>query len=205
MTTTVRPTRRLAAADRRRQILEVTRDLVAEQGFHGLSMEAVSQRAGVSRPIVYEHFGDLAGLLEALVDELGGRALLQLAAVLPSADSTGDPADLLLRALRGYLEAARADPATWRLILTPPEGAPAILRERIAQGRAAVVAQLAGALGVGVGTREPSPDPELTARMMSTFADEAARLMLALPEEYPVERLLRHARWLLRQLEPGVD
>ena len=84
-----RRSRRLPAADRRRQILEVTRELVAEQGFHALSMEAVSQRAGITRPVVYEHFGDLGGLLEALVDEMGERALGQLAAILAP---DGDPA-----------------------------------------------------------------------------------------------------------------
>ena len=49
----------------------------------------------------------------------------------------------LVAALRGYLEAVRADPATWRLVLMPPEGAPAVLREHITRGRTAVVGHLA--------------------------------------------------------------
>jgi hypothetical protein len=91
------------------------------------------------------------------------------------------------------LRAVRTDPVTWRLVLVPPEGAPALLRERIAAARAAVVAQLAAP----VGPRAGSPDPELTARALSAMADEAARLMLADPERYPPERLVAHARWLL--------
>ena len=86
------------------------------------------------------------------------------------------------------------------MILTPPEGAPPILRERIALGRSAVVAQLASTLASGLGRQQGSPDPELTARTLSAFADEAARLMLAEPEEYPIERILAHAGWLLGEV-----
>ena len=74
----------------------------------------------------------------------------------------------------------RRDPDTWQLVLMPQEGAPRLLHERIAAGRAAVVARLAQAL-------DPSglPDPELTAHMLSAYADEAARLTL---QGYDVER-----------------
>ena len=192
----------MAASERRRQILDVTRALVAESGFHGVSIESVAQRAGISRPVVYEHFGDLSGLLEALIDEVGERALRQLATVLPPPGPAGERREVLLAALRGYLEAARADPETWRLVLMPPEGAPQMMRERINLGRAAVVATLADSVRTGIGTREGSPDPELTARTFSTLADDAARLILLEPDEYPVERLVAHARWLLGQLEP---
>ena len=97
-------------------------------------------------------------------------------------------------------EAVQADPATWRLVLMPPEGAPEILRERIASGRAAVVSQLAEVIGAGVGPGPESPDPELTARMLSAISDETARLVLTDPERYPPERVLAHARWWLEQL-----
>jgi hypothetical protein len=73
-------------------------------------------------------------------------------------------------------------------MLVPPEGAPGLLGERIAAGRAVVIAEL-GAIG--------SPDPELTARALSAVADEAARLLLSDPERYPPTRLVDHARWLL--------
>ena len=43
-----------------------------------------------------------------------------------------------------------------------------------------------------------SPDPELAAHLLTAFADEAARLLLADPERYPAERMLELARWFLR-------
>jgi AcrR family transcriptional regulator len=175
------------AEARREQLLDAAKTLVAEHGFHGVSIEAVARGAGVTRPIVYRHFGDLPALLDALVERETLRALLQLREVLP-----GDVSDLLT-AFDGYLRAVGGDPVTWRLVLVPPEGAPRLLRERIAAGRAAVVAQLAAA----VEPRGGSPDPELTAHALSAVADEGARLMLGDPDRYPPERLLAHARWLL--------
>jgi hypothetical protein len=78
----------------------------------------------------------------------------------------------------------------------PQEGAPRTLHERIAAGRAAVVARLAAALSLGAGV----PDAELTAHMLSAYADEAARLTLTDPERYPVERILALTRWALGRL-----
>jgi AcrR family transcriptional regulator len=191
---------RLPAAERREQLLDVTKAIVAERGFHAVSIEAVARDAGVSRPIVYGHFDDLQGLLEALVLREGARALDQLQEFLPGDLAAGDPRELLLAGLRGYLEAVRDDPDTWRLVLMPPECAPALLRDLLARGRSAVVAHLAEAARPGLGSGGPSPDPEMTARTLSAVADEAARMLLTDPERYPVERLLAHARWVLGQL-----
>jgi len=200
MPTQVAKPTRMSAAERREQLLDVTKQLVIEEGFHAVSIEAVARTAGVSRPIVYGHFRDLDGLLQALTDRESERAVAQLAAVLPRDIGDGDPRQELLRALRSYLEAARANPGTWRLVLMPPEGAPSFLRERIAIGRAAALAHLAEAVRPGFGPGRESPDPELTAAMLSSFADESVRLMLTDPDRHPVERLLAHARWWLDQL-----
>jgi AcrR family transcriptional regulator len=186
----------MSAPERREQLLDVTAELAAEEGFHRISIEAVARRAGITRPIVYEHFDDLPGLLEAMVDRENERALAQLADILPTPSADADPADALTAALRGYLEAVRAEPVRWRLVLMPPEGAPAILRERVAAGRAGVLAALAQFVGRGL----ESPDPPLTAATISAVADEAARLTLADPESFPPERLVTHAAWVLRRL-----
>jgi len=192
----------MSAEERREQLLDVTRAIVGELGFHEVSIEAVARRAGITRPVVYGHFEDLTALLEAMVARENLRAIGQLNAILPRALGRGDPAEALLAGLRGYLEAVRADPITWRLVLMPPEGAPELLREQIAQGRAAVVAALAevvrpaGTEGAASGVLG-SPDPELTAHTLSGVSDVAARLLLTDEAEYPIERLVDHARWLL--------
>ena len=194
------PSTRLPAAERREQLLDVTKAIVTERGFAAVSIEAVARGAGITRPVIYGHFGDLQGLLEALLRRESARALRQLQAILPTDLTAGDPREQLLAALEGYLAAVAEDPGTWRLLLMPPEGAPALLRDLLAIGRNAVVAHLADAARPGLGKGGPSPDPELTARTLSAVADEAARLLLTDPERYPVDRLLAHARWVLAQL-----
>jgi AcrR family transcriptional regulator len=178
---------RMSAAARREQLLDAAKAVVAEAGFHAVSIEAVARRAGITRPIVYRHFDDLAALLDALVERETVRALGQLREFVPRSLG-GDPREDLIASLGGYLRAVESDPVTWRLMLVPPEGAPGLLGERIAAGRAAVIGQLAGAVA--------SPDPELTARALSSVADEAARLLLSDPDRYPPARLIDHARWL---------
>jgi len=193
----------MTAEARREQLLDATKAIVDRAGFHAVSIEAVAREAGVTRPIVYGHFRDLPGLLEALVDREGDRALSQLEELLPKNLESGDPRELLLAAQEAYLRAAQADPATWRLVLMPQEGAPAIMRERIAQGRAQVVAQLAEAVRPLFRPGSGGPDPELTALMLSTMADEAVRLLLNDPERYPPERLVAQTRWFLdRVIDP---
>jgi len=149
---------RMTAEARREQLLDVTKAIVAERGFHAVSIEGVAREAGISRPIVYGHFDDLPGLLDALVRREGARALGQLAEVLPAALARSDPEERLVASLAGYLAAVQADPLTWRLVLVPHEGAPRVLHQAISRGRAAVVAQLAAALGDGDGGLE-APDP----------------------------------------------
>jgi len=196
-----RQPRRLSATQRREQLLDVTKQLVGEQGFHDLSIEAIAKRAGITRPVIYAHFETLDVLLEAMLEREAIRALSQLEKILPRPlPGGGARRDALLSALRGYLETIEADPVTWRLVLIPPEGAPRVLRETVENGREAVVAALAQVLGPGLRPERPSPDPQLTARLLSALSDEAARLMLKDPEHYPIERLMRHAEWLLSQL-----
>jgi AcrR family transcriptional regulator len=190
----------MSAQARREQLLDATKAIVDRSGFHAVSIEAVAREAGITRPIVYGHFRDLGGLLEALVDREGDRALAQLNELLPKDLESGDPRELLLAAQEAYLRAAQSDPATWRLVLMPMEGAPAIMRERIAQGRAQIVGQLAEAVAPLFRPGGGGPDPELTALMLSTMADEAVRLLLRDPERWPPDRLVAQTRWFLDRL-----
>lgn len=192
--------RRLSAAERREQLLDVAKQLVGERGLFSITIEAVASRAGVSRPIVYHHFGDLRGLLEALVAREGRHARSQLDAALPRASSGTDYRLALLAAWRTFLEAVAADPVTWRLVLLPPEGAPEVLREHIAWGRQTVIDHLARLVRPGLLAEAASPDPEITARVLVAVAEETARLVLTDPGRYPLARVLDHAVWLLSQV-----
>lgn len=59
---------RMTGAERRAQLLEVGRTLFATKGFEATSVEEIAAKAGVSKPVVYEHFGGKEGLYAVVVD-----------------------------------------------------------------------------------------------------------------------------------------
>ena len=58
----------MTGKERREQLLDVGRSLFAEKGFEATSIEEIAARAGVSKPVVYEHFGGKEGLYAVVVD-----------------------------------------------------------------------------------------------------------------------------------------
>ncbi len=187
----------MSAAARRDQLLDVTTRLVARDGFHAASIEAVAQGAGVTRALVYQHFDDLQSLLEEVIRREASRALAQVSETTLRDLTTGDAVELMLESLRAYLYAVQHHPVTWRLILMPPAGAPRMLHKSIAQGKALVLERLTEAVRPALARERGLPDADLTARLLSAIADEYARLVLTDPERFPPERLLYHARWWL--------
>lgn len=63
-----RPRKRMSAAERREQLLVVGRGAFAEKGYDAVSVEELAQRAGVTKPIVYEHFGGKEGIYAVILD-----------------------------------------------------------------------------------------------------------------------------------------
>ena len=193
-------TRRLRGPARREQLLDITCRLIVERSFHDVSVEAVAQRAEVTRAAVYKHFRDRHQLLEAVIDREMSRALRQVSETTPGALSEGAPAEVMLKGFMAFLEAVQEEPARWRLVLMPPEGAPAILQECIAAGRAIIVDRLTGAVAPALALDPELPDPALTARMLSAVSDEYARLLLTDPVRFAPDRLVVHARWFVEHL-----
>ena len=58
----------MTGKERREQLLDIGRALFAERGFEGTSVEEIAHKAGVSKPVVYEHFGGKEGLYAVVVD-----------------------------------------------------------------------------------------------------------------------------------------
>jgi hypothetical protein len=127
------------------------------------------------------------------------RALEQVSETALTDLSTGDPIELMLESLRRYLEVVQQNPTTWRLVLTPPEGAPPSLRKNIERGRRLVLAHLAAAVRPALDAEADLVDVELTARLLSAASDEYARLVLSDPVQFSPERVMRHAAWCLHR------
>lgn len=58
----------MTAAERREQLIAVARELFAAKGFEGTSVEEIASKGGVSKPVVYEHFGGKEGAYAVVVD-----------------------------------------------------------------------------------------------------------------------------------------
>jgi AcrR family transcriptional regulator len=62
------PRTRMTAAQRRQQLVEVGRRIFAEYGYDAATVEEIAAAAGVSKPVVYEHFGGKEGLYAVVCD-----------------------------------------------------------------------------------------------------------------------------------------
>ena len=62
---------RLPAARRRRQLLDVARRVFAERGFHDASMNDIAIAAGVTKPVLYQHFASKRELFAELLGDVG--------------------------------------------------------------------------------------------------------------------------------------
>jgi AcrR family transcriptional regulator len=67
------PPVRLPAARRRKQLLAVALEVFAERGFHPTSMNDLAEAAGVTKPVLYQHFGSKRELYLELLDDVGSR------------------------------------------------------------------------------------------------------------------------------------
>ncbi len=67
------PKKRLSKEDRNRQLMEVAWSIVRGEGTDALTLGYLAERAGVTKPVVYDHFGTRTGLLSALYEEYDDR------------------------------------------------------------------------------------------------------------------------------------
>jgi AcrR family transcriptional regulator len=93
----------MTGKERREQLLDVGRRLFAERGLDGTSIEEIAAQAGVSKPVVYEHFGGKEGLYAVVVDREVDR-FLSMATELLNGDDTMEKFEVAAVALLRYIE-----------------------------------------------------------------------------------------------------
>lgn len=180
------PKRRMTAEQRREQILDVTHAIVDVEGFHAATPNRIAREAGINRSLIYQLFGDPAKLFVALVDREAGRAGEQFVEAITELGEPTEDNQPLVRAFDGVLAAVDAHTATWRLFLFPPQGAPPVLHERLAQSQTVVRDFLQGEL---LRLNPKLQDPEYTARILYAAGRELLQLRLSDPDTATPERL----------------
>jgi AcrR family transcriptional regulator len=192
VTTVDIPKRRMSAERRREQMLDVTHAIVDAEGFHAATPNRIAEAAGVDRSLIYQKFGDLAGLFVELIDREAARAGAQFADATSGLDAVAEDQSLVV-AFDGVLAAVDAHPATWRLFLFPPQGAPPELYARLAQSQAVVIEFFIREL---LRHNPQLHEPEYTARVLHAAGRELLQLHLSDPQTATQERLRAFVRQL---------
>ena len=104
---------RLPADERRQQLLEVACDLFARSGFHDTSMDDIAEGAGVTKPVLYQHFPSKKALYGELLEDTGRRLLDHLARATSAATSGRERVEAGFRA---YFQFAVGDRSSFRLL-----------------------------------------------------------------------------------------
>ena len=97
---------RLSASARRAQLVDVGRVIFAKRGYEGASLEEIADKAKVSRPVLYEHFGGKEGLYAVVID----REMEYLVRRIAEAIATGTPRERLESAALAFLTYVKDHP-----------------------------------------------------------------------------------------------
>ena len=103
----------MTGQERRTQLLDIGRKLFAERGFEATSIEEVASRAGVTKPVVYEHFGGKEGLYAVVVDREMERVLEGITGAL----SGGSARELLEQCALAFLVYIEEQPDGFRILV----------------------------------------------------------------------------------------
>jgi AcrR family transcriptional regulator len=109
------PRARMTGQQRRQQLLAVGRQLFAERGFEGTSVEEIAATAGVSKPVVYEHFGGKEGLYAVVVDHEIQTLMLAMTTALTGRTSTSR--EILERAALALLDYIEHETDGFRILV----------------------------------------------------------------------------------------
>lgn len=164
--------RRLTAEARRAQLLGVARDVFAQDGYHGAAMEQIAGRAGVTKPVLYQHFEGKKELYLALLEEDMGRLLSEVSEAIERA--TGR--QRIQRGIAAYFHFIEANEGSFRLLFRETMGADPDFRATIERFRDAVCTRIASIIAEEVGL--PGGEAELLARGTMGMAESAAQWWL---------------------------
>jgi AcrR family transcriptional regulator len=104
---------RLPRQERRAQLLEAARDAFVQQGYHAAGMDDIAELAGVSKPVLYQHFPGKLELYLAVLDE-SSDALITL--VRQALDSTHDNRKRVRATFEAYFDFVAHKSGAFRLI-----------------------------------------------------------------------------------------
>jgi AcrR family transcriptional regulator len=104
---------RLSRSARRAQLLVAARDVFAEQGYHAAAMDDIAERAGVSKPVLYQHFPGKLELYQALLTTYADELVAQVRSALLT---TSENEERVQAAVAAYFDFVAGEGKAYRLI-----------------------------------------------------------------------------------------
>lgn len=139
---------RMPREQRREQVLTVARGVFVERGYHAAGMDEIAEAAGVSKPVVYQHFPSKLELYLALLDrgieELLGAADAALA-------STSDNKERVQATMRAYFSFVADRDSAYRLVFESDVMNESAVRERVNRAHEAIAAKIAEVISTDTG------------------------------------------------------
>ena len=151
--------RRVPRELRRRHLLELATELFTERGFEAASMDELAQRAGVSKPVIYDQFGSKDGLLAEVIDALGTE--LNRVVVAAVAGRT-EPRELLESGSLAFFRFVGRRRATWAMVFAAGrslDGSRHTAEERMAEIRARQDTLVSTVILAAARAQGTDPDP----------------------------------------------
>jgi AcrR family transcriptional regulator len=153
---------RMAAADRREQIAQVAQRLFAERGYRAVGVDDIARGAGVSPPVLYDHFDSKRDLYAHLIERQAGELAGRVAAA--TAEAAGGKARLRA-AFDAFFALAEEQPLLAGDLTIDPE-LRATARQRDGQAQAVLIEVLGSGGRLFAGERDRERSLELTAQML---------------------------------------
>jgi AcrR family transcriptional regulator len=165
----------LPRSARRKQLLAAAQQVFVAHGYHAAAMDDIAERAGVSKPVLYQHFPGKLELYLALLDE---QAEALVAAVHGALAATEDNRARVHAVLSAYFDfVGRDDDGAFRLIFETDLGNDPAVRERVAAVGEQTMRAVADTVAADTGLDRASA--ELLSTALTGAAQVAARWWLA--------------------------
>jgi AcrR family transcriptional regulator len=175
---------RLPAAARRVQLLDVARRVFGRDGYRGASMESIAEAAGVTKPVLYQHFRSKHALYASLLES----ELSQLTADLERAFALAEGNQQRLRLGFGaYLDFVASHEDAFRLLFTEGLGLDESFQQRVDRFRSWVAERVTAIISAEAGL--PAPRARALAVAIVGMAESAATWWLAEHRPLPIADL----------------
>ncbi|MDX6216248.1 MAG: hypothetical protein QOG99_1832 [Frankiales bacterium] len=165
---------RLPRPARRKQLLGAAQEIFVAQGYHAAAMDDIAERAGVSKPVLYQHFPGKLELYLALLEEHAA-ALTQRVRV--ALDSTTDNQKRVAASIEAYFDFVDGDGEGFRLVFESDLRNDPTVRERVERMTADCVEAITEVIAHDTGL--PQDEARLLSVGLTGLAEVGARWWLS--------------------------